>query len=92
MIDACDRSRCRRERVALVASECFAGFVEADDRTRLVVWFEVEVENVLHIVDELSVLFGWNRPVVREMRFQGVFLDVVSQFRERSTESRSRRG
>ena len=73
VVDPCDRSRSRRERVALVATECFAGFVEADDWTVLVVWFVVEVENVLHVVDEVGIVLGWDRPVVREMRFEGVF-------------------
>jgi hypothetical protein len=73
MIDPCDRSRSRRERVALVATECLAGFVEADDWTRLVVWFVVEIENIFHVVDEVSVALWRDLPVVREMRLQGVF-------------------
>jgi hypothetical protein len=77
MIDTSDRSRFGRERVAFVATECLAGLVEADDGTLLVVGFVIEVENILHVIDEISVLFGWNLLVAGEMRFQGVFLDAV---------------
>jgi hypothetical protein len=73
VIDTSDRSRPTRERVAFVSSQCLAGFVEADDWTALVVRFMIEVENVFHIVDEVSVLFRRYLPITGEMRFQGVF-------------------
>ena len=71
VIDTCDRSRAGRERVALVATESFAGFVEADDWMLLVVWSVREVENVLHLIDELSIVLWRNLPILREIRFQG---------------------
>jgi hypothetical protein len=52
----------------------------------------IEVENVLHVEDERRVILWRDFPVVREMRFEGVFLAAVERFRERSTRSRSRRG
>ena len=56
-----------------MAMKCFTGFVEADDWTTLVVWFVVEIENLLHVVDEVSVVLWRDLPVVREMRFEGFF-------------------
>jgi hypothetical protein len=42
MVGSSDRSRCRRERVADVLAEFFAGLVETDDWTGLVVRFLVQ--------------------------------------------------
>ena len=56
--------------------KCFTGFVEADDWTTLVVWFVVEIENLLHVVDEVSVVLWRDLPVVREMRFEGFFCSI----------------
>jgi hypothetical protein len=69
VIDPSDRSRFGRERVAFMATQCFAGFVKTDDWTSLVIWFVVEGENVLHVVDEVSVLLGRYLPITGEMRF-----------------------
>jgi hypothetical protein len=33
----------------------------------------VEVENIFHVVDEISVLFGRDFPITGEVKFQGVF-------------------
>ena len=51
-VDPRARSRARRERVAPMVEESLAGLVEADDWTRLVVWFVIEIEYVLHVVDQ----------------------------------------
>jgi hypothetical protein len=76
-IDTGDRSRFRRERVAFVAAKRLAGLVETDDRAVLVVWFVVEIKHVLHVIDELAVVFSGNLPIVVEVRFQRVFLTAV---------------
>jgi hypothetical protein len=73
MIDASDRSRFDRERIAFVSAEWLAGFVETDDWTSLVVRFVVDLENAFHLVDEISVLFGRYLPITGEVRLQGVF-------------------
>jgi len=73
VIDASDRSRLSRERVAFVSTECLTGFVETDDWTGLVVGFVIEIEDILHVVDEISVLFWRNLSIGGEMWFQGVF-------------------
>jgi hypothetical protein len=36
----------------------------------------VESEDIFHGIDELSVLFGWDFPVAREMRFRVFFLTL----------------
>ena len=72
VIGTSDRSRLGRERIAFVSSECLAGFVKTDDWTGFVVRFVVKVKNILDIVDELSILFGWY-PIAGKMRFQGFF-------------------
>jgi len=63
VIDTSDRSRFRRERIAFMSTKCFAGLVETDDWAFFVVGFVIEVKNVLHVIDEVSVLFGRNFPV-----------------------------
>ncbi|MDJ1434186.1 hypothetical protein [Halostagnicola sp. A-GB9-2] len=73
MIGTSDRSRPGRERLAFVSSESLARFVKTDDWAVIVVRFVVEVENIFHVVDEVSDLFWWYLPVAGEMRFQGVF-------------------
>jgi hypothetical protein len=80
-IDTCDRSRFCQERVAFVAAKRLAGFVKADDWPLLVIWFVIDIEDVLHVVDELTIVFSGNRPVLVEMRFEDVF------FRRRLTVS-----
>jgi hypothetical protein len=69
MIDPSDRSRFGRERIAFMATESLARLVKTDDWTGFIVRFVIERENILHVIDEDSVLLGWNFPVAREMRF-----------------------
>lgn len=86
-IDAWDRSQTGRKRVAFVSSKNFAGFVKTDDWTPLIVGPLVDIKDSLNGVDEVSILFGRNLPVVGEISFEGV-LNAVEQFRARSTLAR----
>ncbi|WP_224830450.1 hypothetical protein, partial [Saliphagus infecundisoli] len=59
---ASDRSRASRERVANVLVKLLIALVEADDRPSWVVRFVVEIEDVLHSVDERGVVAGLDHP------------------------------
>jgi hypothetical protein len=68
-VETSGRFRSVQKRVAFVAGECHASLVKTDDWTVLIVWFAMDVKNVLHGVGELALVFSWYRPVVLEIRF-----------------------
>ena len=42
--------------------QVFVVFVKTDDRPLWIVWFVVEIENILHFADERSILSGFDHP------------------------------
>lgn len=47
--------------------------VKTNDRPLGIVRLVVQAEHLLHMIDELGVLFGWNHPLLLSVRLQSVF-------------------
>ena len=55
-----------------VGQELAARLVEADDRTRRIVWALIDIKHILHVPDEVSVGCGRDAPLLFQPRFERV--------------------
>ena len=62
-----------RQWLAAIGQQLLGHLIEADLGAFRIVGSGVDVEDVLHVPDELGILLGWNAPLLLQMRGQLVF-------------------